>query len=126
MKMNTIIFFFLFALFSCEKDNNNPLNKEDISGNWVNIVNNVDTLFISDSIIKRTDTITMLPKHKYSYTLYEDSIKIIYTGEYYIYVLPSSFKISLDKNGSVLVIENLSTYFPKYKGDEFIKISTKN
>ena len=117
----------LFSVIGCEKDNiDNQINKEDIFGKWLNIVNNKDTLYINDTIIIRIDTTTMLPKHRYSYTLYEDSIKIMYIGEYYIYCLESSHKIALNKNKFILSIENLSGYFPEYEGNKFEKIANEN
>ncbi|MGM0407863.1 MAG: hypothetical protein ACQERU_07750 [Bacteroidota bacterium] len=118
----TSVLFLLFALTGCEKETFDKINKEDISGKWVNVVNSSDTLFINDSTIKRTDTTTMLPKHSYSYSLYNDSIKILYTGEYYILAPESSHRILLDKNKSTLTIEKFENYFPEYEGNDFKRI----
>ena len=83
-------------MIGCEKNNATPdkIDKDVLSGKWVNTQLSADTLFFfNDSIIMRTDTITHLPKHRYKYKLEEDSITLKYTGEYYIFVPESTFKI---------------------------------
>lgn len=125
MKIKILIFLFSFALLGCEKrDDNSQVKNEDIIGEWVNTTNNNDTLFINDSVIIRIDTTTMRHRHKYSYTLDMDSIRIIYTGGYYIFVPGSSHKLLLDKNKSILSIENMDSYFPGYKGDKFERVNS--
>lgn len=128
--MKTLLFIVSLTLLMIECENSDTsslrINNEDIIGEWVNSVLDSDTLFISDSIIIRIDITTMLPKHSYSYCIIGDSILLEYTGEYYIYALPSLFKITLDNNKSILIIDGFSTYFPKYPGDEFKKLSSEN
>jgi hypothetical protein len=131
--MKTIIkIFFLCGIivitaFSCEKKNDmnsKLINNESILGDWVNIILNQDTLFfINDTIIWRTDTIIGERKHHYTYSILYDSIRIQYTGAYYIYCPEKTFHISLDKQEMILTIENLNTYFPKYNGDKFKKLT---
>jgi len=120
----------MFTAFSCETDKTDNdmksevINNESILGDWVNIIFNQDTLFfINDTIIRRTDTITGKRKHGYTYSILYDSIRIQYAGGYYVYVFEKSFHISLDKQEMILTIENLNTYFPKYNGDKFKKLT---
>lgn len=119
----------VFTAFGCEKDKDNNMksqliNNENILGDWVNINFNQDTLFfINDTIIRRTDTLTGKHKHAYTYSILYDSIIIQYVGGYYIYCPERSLHISLDKQEMILTIENLNTYFPKYNGDKFKKLT---
>jgi len=126
--MKIILLLFFLASLSCGKDNDNnsSIKKVDILGDWVNLIDIRDTLFIQDTIIKRIDTLTLKPKHAYTYSLYKDSIKIKYVGEYYIYIPESSFKIMLDDENKTLTIENFSNYYPRYAGDIFKKLTIKN
>jgi len=119
----------LFTAFCCEKEDNvnNQINGE-IIGNWVNTINIKDILFINDTLIWRSDPIRgpMFgnPFHCYNYTIIPpDSIKIQYIGHYYIYCFEKTFYMSLDKQGMILTIENLNTYFPYYPGDTFKKLT---
>ena len=117
----------ILIAFSCEKDNNmkcQVINNESILGDWVNIIFNKDTLFINDTLISRIDTLSGEPDHHYNYTILSpDSIKIKYRGRYEIYCPEKTFHISLDKQQMILTIENLNTYFPKYNGDKFKKLT---
>lgn len=116
----------VFTAFGCEKDNNmksQVLNNESILRDWVNIVNNKDILFINDTIIWRTDTITGERKHYYTYSILYDSIRIQYMGAYEIYCPEKTFHISLDKQEMILTIKNLNAYFPEYNGDKFKKLT---
>ncbi len=124
MKMNLLAFIFICSILGCEKNNDsNPqINKIDLIGKWVNISLDSDTLFWYDTIINRIDTITMLPKHNYTYTLNKDYIKIKYTGEYYILAPKSTHKLIINNEKSVITIEGLDNYFPEYEGTEFEKI----
>lgn len=124
----------IFTAFSCETDKTDNdmkskvINNESILGDWVNINFNQDTLFINDTVIWRSDTIRgpmfCFRNHAYDYTIIPpDSIRIQYAGGYYVYVFEKSFHISLDKQEMILTIENLNTYFPKYPGDTFKKLT---
>ncbi|MCK5168255.1 MAG: hypothetical protein KAQ75_00140 [Bacteroidales bacterium] len=119
----------LLALFisitGCEKDkDSNPtIDKQYLIGKWVNTQLNTDTLFWNDTIIMRTDTITLFPKHSYHYELIEDSVILEYTGEYYILAPKSTHKLIINNEKSVITIENLENYFPEYKGNQFMKIN---
>jgi hypothetical protein len=126
MKIYLFLLMSLFTTISCKKEINDTIKKENVLGKWVNVNLNMDTLFFGDNSIKRIDTITMLWKHSYSYLLNKDSIKIKYTGEYYIEVVESSHLILLNNDKSVLTIMGLQNYFPKYKGNQFRKISSNN
>jgi hypothetical protein len=55
----------------------------------------------------------------------QELLHIKYSGEYYIEVPESSFKISLNNDKSILIIEGFHEYFPKYQGDEFIRTANK-
>lgn len=127
--MQVLILLSLFvSLIGCEKNNDsNPkIAKQTLIGKWVNTQLNTDTLFWKDTIILRTDTISSLPKHSYNYELIEDSIRIEYNGEYYILVPESSFKLIINADKSIITIEGIENYFPKYKGTQFKKIITNN
>ena len=119
----------VLTAFSCEKDKDNNMksqviNKEEIIGDWVNMINNKDILFINDTLISRIDTLYGEPYNYYNYTILSpDSIKIKYRGRYEIYCPEKTFHISLDKQEMILTIENLNTYFPKYNGDKFKKLT---
>lgn len=93
-------------------DSNPEIDKQTLIGKWVNTQLNTDTLFWKDTIILRTDTITSLSKHSYSYELIEDSIKLEYNGEYYILVPESSFKLIINADKSIITIEGIDNYFP--------------
>lgn len=127
--MQVLILLSLFiTLIGCEKDKDtNPkINKQNLIGEWVNTQLNTDTLFWGDTIIRRTDTITSLPKHSYRYELFGDSIKLEYNGEYYILAPKSSHKIILNDDKSVITIEGIENYFPEYIGNQFLKLITNN
>jgi hypothetical protein len=126
MKMQVLILLSLFAsLIGCEKSNDSypKIDKQALFGKWVSTQLNADTLYWKDTIILRTDTITSLPKHSYNYELFEDSIKLEYNGEYYILVPKSSHKLIINVDKSIITIEGIENYFPKYKGNEFRKIT---
>lgn len=118
----------VFTAFSCERDKevyekSMEIN-EEIIGDWVNMINNKDILFINDTLIRRIDTLSGEPDHHYNYTILSpDSIKIKYRGRYEIYCPEKTFHISLDKQEMILTIENLNTYFPEYNGDKFKKLT---
>lgn len=119
----------VFTAFSCERDKevyekSMEIN-EEIIGDWVNMINNKDILFINDTLIRRIDTLSGEPDHHYNYTILSpDSIKIKYRGRYEIYCPEKTFHISLDKQEMILTIENLHTYFPEYNdGDKFKKLT---
>ena len=119
----------VFTAFSCERDKevyekSMEIN-EEIIGDWVNMINNNDILFINDTLIRRIDTLFGEPYHHYNYTILSpDSIKIKYRGRYEIYCPEKTFHISLDKQEMILTIENLHTYFPEYNdGDKFKKLT---
>lgn len=137
MKMQIIIIVSLIiSLTACEEGNdsssilendfNNQVDKQYLIGKWVNLQLNIDTLYWEESIIRRTDITTHMPKHSYSYELCNDSIKIQYNGEYYIYVYENTFKISINSDKSIINIEGIDKYFPAYKGNQFKKITNKN
>lgn len=123
-----ILLSFFVSLVGCEKsnDSNPKIDKQSLFGKWVNNQLNTDTLSWNDTIILRTDTITSLPKHSYHYELNEDSIELEYSGEYYILVLKSSHKLILSEDKSILTITGIESYFPKYKGNQFRKITTND
>lgn len=125
MRMNLYLLLSLLLIIGCDKENisNLQVDKRELIGEWINIIEERDTLFIKDTIIIRTDLVTLKPKHAYKYSLNKDSIKIQYVGEYYIYAPELSFKIFLDDDNEILTIENFSTYFPKQNGDEFKKLN---
>jgi hypothetical protein len=124
-----IYFFVLVGGTSCDKhDQKDQLSKStkylytnDIIGKWINISNGNDTLIINDSIISRNDLLTGKREHSYSYMLISDSIKLIYTGTYYIYVPEKSFKIGLNEKEQLLTIYGIDKYFPQYVGTQFKK-----
>ena len=120
----------LFGTFyiGCEKKNDSiqTVDNENLIGTWINTQLEIDTLFWNDTIILRTDTLTSLPKHSYHYDLYEDSISLEYNGEYYILVLKSNFRLSLNSDKSIITIEGIEGYFPKYKGNQFKRITTND
>jgi len=117
--------------FSCKEDpavniKNKEIENEEIIGEWVNMFNNIDILFINDTLIRRIDTLYGEPYHAYTYTILPpDSIKIQYRGRYEIWCPEKTFHMSLDKQEMILTIENLNTYFPKYDGDTFKKLTDK-
>jgi|GEM_PF-6942390 len=124
----------MFTAFSCETDKTDNdmksqvINNESILGDWVNTINIKDTLFINDTVIRRSDTIRGpmfgYPNHGYNYTIIPpDSIKIQYRGYYYVYCPEKTFYMSLDNQEMILTIENLNTYFPEYRGDTFKKLT---
>jgi hypothetical protein len=120
--MNLYLLLSLLLIIGCDTENISDLqiDRSKLIGEWINIIEERDTLFIKDTIIIRTDLLTLKPRHAYKYSLKEDSIKIRYVGEYYIYAPELSFKIFLDYD--ILTIENFSTYFPKQNGDVFSKL----
>jgi len=117
--------------FSCKEDQEANIKlketeKEEIIGDWVNMINHEDILFINDTLIRRIDTLYGEPYHAYTYTILpSDSIKIQYRGRYEIWCPEKTFHISLDKQEMILTIENLNTYFPDYDGDTFKKLTEK-
>ncbi len=117
--------------FSCKEDQEANIKlketeKEEIIGDWVNMINHEDILFINDTLIRRIDTLYGEPYHAYTYTILPpDSIKIQYRGRYEIWCPEKTFHISLDKQEMILTIENLNTYFPDYDGDTFKKLTEK-
>jgi len=121
----------ILTAFSCERDK--EVNKksmeiisEEIIGDWVNMINSKDILFINDTLIRRIDTAFGEPYHHYNYTILQpDSIKIKYRGRYEIYCPETTFHMSLDEQEMILTIENLNTYFPGYPGDTFKKLTDK-
>jgi len=123
-----ILLSFYFSIVGCKKDKESiqTIDKQDLIGTWVNNKLNTDTLFWTDTIILRIDTITQLRKHSYSFELYMDSVKLEYTGEYYILALKSNHRILFNNDKSIITIEGLEDYFPKCQGNQFIKITTKN
>jgi len=114
--------------FSCKEDQEANIKlketeKEEIIGDWVNMINHEDILFINDTLIRRIDTLYGEPYHAYTYTILPpDSIRIQYKGRYYIGCPETTFHMSLDEQEMILTIENLNTYFPGYPGDTFKKI----
>ncbi len=126
MKILVLLTLFVSSFIGCEKNDDSiqTVDKEHLIGKWVNVQLETDTLFWNDSIILRTDTLTSLPKHSYHYELFEDSLSLEYNGEYYILVLKSSFKLSMNKDKSILTIDGIEDYFPKYKGNQFKRITT--
>ncbi|MEN8250553.1 MAG: hypothetical protein ABFS32_16590 [Bacteroidota bacterium] len=127
MRNYILIVVFILVFCGCKtQDNNIPqLQLNDLIGIWVNQSDSNDTLFWSDSSIKRIDTITMQPKHSYSFSIDGSTIRIKYTGEYYIGATEQTYGISLNSDKSALLIDGLHEYFPEYPGDEFIKISNQ-
>lgn len=119
-----IITSLIAALLSCIKKNEFiiQLDKKDLEGKWVNTSFEIDTLFWFDNIIKRTDIITMQSKHSYTYDLHANNIKIKYSGEYYIAVTESSFKMFLNDKKNAITIIGIDNYYPKYKGNKFRKV----
>lgn len=116
------------SFMGCEKNNDSvpTIDIQYLIGKWVNTQLDTDTLFWNDTIIKRTDTITSLPKHSYHYELFEDSINLEYNGDYYILVPKSSHKLVINDGKSIITIEGIENYFPEYKGNQFTKLTTNN
>jgi hypothetical protein len=130
MKMKILVLFTLFvsSFIGCEKNNDSTqtVDKEYLIGKWINTQLEIDTLYWNDTIILRIDTLTSLPKHGYHYDLFEDSISLEYNGEYYILVPKSNFRLSLNSDKSIITIEGIEGYFPKYKGNQFKRITTND
>jgi len=126
MKILVLLTLFISSFIGCEKDNDSiqKVDKEYLIGKWINTQLEIHTLFWNDTIVLRTDTLPSLPKHSYHYELFEDSISLEYNGEYYILVPKSSFKLSINSDKSIITIESIEDYFPKYKGNQFKRITT--
>lgn len=127
--IRTLLFYGIISLtaFCCEGDKEVYEKSMGINGgiigDWVNMTNSTDMLFINDTLIRRIDTAFGEPYHAYTYTILPpDSIRIQYKGRYYIWCPETTFHMSLDEQEMILTIENLNTYFPGYPGDTFKKI----
>ncbi len=127
--IRTLLFYGIISLtaFCCEGDKEVYEKSMGINGgiigDWVNMINHEDILFINDTLIRRIDTLYGEPYHAYTYTILPpDSIRIQYKGRYYIGCPETTFHMSLDEQEMILTIENLNTYFPGYPGDTFKKI----
>ncbi|MFV0606046.1 MAG: hypothetical protein ACK5NK_09420 [Niabella sp.] len=126
MKILVLLTLFILSFAGCKEDNDSTqkIEKEKLIGKWVNTQLEIDTLFWDNTIVLRNDTLTSLPKHSYNYELIEDSLSLEYDGEYYILAPKSNFKLSMNKDKSVITIEGIEGYFPKYKGNQFKRIIT--
>ena len=123
-KFNTILLLFLLSIIGCNtKNDSNPIIKEHLIGNWVNITDTRDTLFIGDTIIHRIYIPSSEPILYYRYTLNGNEITIEYLGIFAIYVPESTFHIELEND--LLTIVNFSSYFPGYNGDIFKKLENR-
>lgn len=125
MKINVTFFLFLLFLCGCEdfKSEGTVINKQDLIGYWINLVDSNDTLLFEDTIISRSCFGESKPGNAYTYELHSDSIRLHYIGPFYVFVRDLSFKITLDESSKILTIKNLSSYYPPIQGDEFKYIS---
>jgi hypothetical protein len=117
------LFIMHLSLSSCDNNEEKDCTvcSNELNGFWVNLINQKDTISF-DGQISRKDTLSNKFEHFYSYKPISDSIRIQYEGTFLIYIPEKSFKISLDKVGMILTIENFNKYFPYYPGTEFRKI----
>jgi len=123
-RINTILLLILLSTFGCKTSNDSYfIAKEQLIGNWINTLETRDTLFISDSIIHRTDIPSGEPILYYRYSLNGNEITIEYLGIPSIYVPKTTFQIKLEND--LLNIVNFSSYYPQYSGDTFKKLENR-
>ena len=115
---------FCFSL-SCEKENQPSVDKQMLIGEWVNLVNDNDTLRIDEAVIKRIDVTQGKYSHFYDYELVGNYITLQYTGLDEILVEATKLKVSFSQTKSNITFEGLSSYYPNYEGDTFRIIKQK-
>ncbi len=125
MKINGTILLLILLISGCEdnKGDDTMIDKQNLIGYWINIVDSNDTLVFQDSIILRSYFGSSKPRNVYEYELHSDSIRLHYIGPFYVLVPDLSFRITLDELSKTLTITNLSGYYPYITGDEFKYLS---
>lgn len=122
--MRTTIFaaMIIFMIINCNKESNsNPLtNKADILGSWVNTTNNIDTIIVDNSEIRRWYPELSCYCHTYSYLLKNDSLFLNYTGINKI-ACGGINRIYLNRSKDTLEIQNFHAICPGGNSNDYFK-----
>lgn len=128
MKTKIFAIMIISIIINCQKESNSNtlISKSDILGTWVNASNNIDTIIINNSDIRRWYPTLSCYCHTYSYSLKNDSLLLNYTGIDKIFCTVNEVKIFLNKNKDTLEIQNFHSICPGGNTDDyFIKIKNQ-
>lgn len=111
MQIKKLLQFSLFMIFviilGCQKDHN-ASDLDNFLGTWVS-TDKSDTLFFID-VANLYNSNTNMHYDHYDYKIFDDSIKIGYSGKLLIYVLPTMHSYHLDGNKLSIDFSNKSCY----------------
>ena len=133
MKKYLFFIFIILIPLACETDDHKPVYREDLVGSWVNVTNEIDTLYISFHSLRRIQLdsdpyITPGPNgYLYHYKIDNDSIilrwrpfnDILGVGDFTCQIR------FLDENYQFLSINDLSQMVPRYPGTEFRRVDSE-
>jgi len=121
MKVYYLFFFLLLLVFSCEKQGDDPIYREDLYGLWQCTDEDNDTLAIDFGLIKLKDSVVYLSY--YHYKLEGDSIALRYVGLNDVGPFEGKCQIRfLDQKNQHLGIYNFSEMSGSFTGNEFRRI----
>jgi hypothetical protein len=111
---------------ACDKNDVEPIYREDLIGTWVNVNNSIDTIKIDNCVVMRIDTVNQRYMYFYNYKIDNDSIELNYFGitSLLVPIIPCQIRF-LDEKFQYLKIDDLSQVYPGYPGTEFRRVVTQ-
>lgn len=98
---------FIFILTSCS-GNEIDINQKQLIGTWISVDKSDTLMFTSESDFYKSNK--YLFRNHYNYKLFEDSIRIGYSGDMYIYVFPTMHKYTLNNNNLTIDFKSRQCY----------------